>query len=135
MPPYASFLVLLFIGALSISMIVPFIGFFLVEGLGCDQWVMSVYAGAVAIVVVLLNRRFARAMDAGAPAFLMVGVAAVGSLIAAGSLSILPILLVVLTFGIAGFSAGSSALSTMFSLGTLVAARSGISETAFNAYM
>ena len=135
MPRYLPFLALLFTGTLSISMIVPFMGFFLVEGLGRDPWVISVYAGTVAVIVVLLNKRFARAMDAGVPAFRMVGVAALGSLIAAGSLAVAPILPVVLTFGIAGFGAGSSALSTMFSLGTLVAARSGMKGTTFNAFM
>ncbi|WP_308915711.1 MFS transporter [Jannaschia sp. LMIT008] len=135
MTRYAPFLALLFVGTLSISMIVPFMGFFLVEGLERDPWVISVYAGAVAVIVVVLNKRFARAMDAGVPAFRMVGVAAVGSLVAAGSLALAPILPVMLTLGIAGFGAGSSALSTMFSLGTLVAARSGIEGTTFNAFM
>ncbi|MEM9477443.1 MAG: MFS transporter [Pseudomonadota bacterium] len=135
MPCYLPFLVLLFTGTLSISMIVPFMGFFLVEGLGLDPWVISVYAGAVAVIVVVLNKRFARAMDAGVPAFRMVGIAAVGSLIATGSLAIAPILPVVLSLGVLGFGAGSSALSTMFALGTVVAGRSGIKTTTFNAYM
>ena len=135
MPRYLPFLLLLFVGTLSISMVVPFMGFFLVEGLGREPWVISVYAGAVTVIVVVLNKRFARAMDAGVPAFRMVGVAALGSLTAAGSLAVAPILPVVLTLGIAGFGAGSSALSTMFSLGTVVAARSGIEGTTFNAYM
>ncbi len=116
-------------------MVVPFMGFFLVEGLGRDPWVISVYAGAVAMIVVALNKRFAKAMDAGVPAFRMVGLAAIGSLIAAGSLAVMPILPVVLSLGVLGFGAGSSALSTMFSLGTVVAGRSGIKTTTFNAYM
>ncbi|MEM7741799.1 MAG: MFS transporter [Pseudomonadota bacterium] len=135
MPRYLPFLILLFTGTLSISMIVPFMGFFLVEGLGRDPWVISVYAGVVAVIVVLLNKRFAKAMDAGVPAFRMVGIAAVGSLIAAGSLAVAPILPVVLSLGILGFGAGSSALSTMFSLGIVVAGESGIKTTTFNAYM
>lgn len=63
-------------------MIVPFMEFFLVEGLGREPWVIGVYAGAVAMIVVVLNKRFARAMDAGVPAFRMVGVAAIGSFVA-----------------------------------------------------
>lgn len=135
MPRYLPFLILLFTGTLSISMIVPFMGFFLVEGLGFDPWVISVYAGAVAVIVVLLNNRFARAMDSGVPAFRMVGIAAVGSLVAAGSLAVAPILPVVLSLGVVGFGAGSSALSTMFALGTVVEGRGGIKTTTFNAYM
>ncbi|MEM1237099.1 MAG: MFS transporter [Pseudomonadota bacterium] len=135
MPRYLPFLILLFTGTLSISMVVPFMGFFLVEGLGFDPWVISVYAGAVAVIVVVLNKGFAKAMDAGVPAFRMVGVAAVGSLVAAASLAAAPILPVVLSLGVLGFGAGSSALSTMFSLGTVVAGRSGLKATTFNAYM
>ena len=85
--------------------------------------------------MVVLNKGFACAMDAGVPAFRMLGVAAVGSLIAAASLAAFPVLPVVLTVGIAGFGAGSSALSTMFSLGTVVAGHSGIKGSTFNAYM
>ena len=88
MPRYLPFLVLLFTGTLSISMIVPYMGFFLVEGLRLEPWVISVYSGAVAIIVVVLNKGFARAMDAGVPPFRMAGIAALGTLSAAGSLAI-----------------------------------------------
>ena len=135
LPRSVPFLLLLFTGTLSGSMVVPYMGFFLVEGLGHEPWVISIYAGAVAILVVVLNRAFARRMDGGAPAFAMIGVAALGSLLAAGSLALSPTLGVVLTVGVAGFGAGASALSTMFSLGVAVAGRSGIRTTTFNATM
>ena len=135
LPRYVPFLSLLFVGTLSGAMIVPYMGFFIVEGLGREPWAISLYAGAVAVLVVALNRRFARALDAGADPFPLVGVAAVGSLLAAGALAVSPAFWTVLTVGIAGFAAGASALSTMFSLGTAVAARSGIKGTTFNATM
>ena len=135
LPRYAPFLGLLFVGTLSGAMIVPYMGFFIVQGLGRAPWAISLYAGTVAILVVTLNRRFARLLDAGADPFPLVGVAAVGSLLAAGALAISPAFWTVLTIGIPGFAAGASALSTMFSLGTAVAARSGIKGTTFNAYM
>lgn len=135
MPRYLPFLMLLFTGTLSGSMIVPYMGFFLVEGLGRDPWVISIYAGSVAVLVVVLNRVFARRMDAGSPAFPLIGIAALGSLLAAGSLAVSPTLGVVLTLGIVGFGVGASAMSTMFSLGTAVAGQSDIKTTTFNAYM
>ncbi len=135
LPRYLPFLLLLFTGTLSGSMVVPYMGFFLVEGLGREPWVISLYAGAVAVLVVVLNKAFARRMDAGSPAFPLVGIAASGALLAAGSLALSPTLAVVMTAGILGFGAGASALSTMFSLGTIVATNSGIQTTTFNAFM
>lgn len=132
---YISFLALLFTGTASGSMIVPYMGFFLVEGLGQEPWVISVYAGAVALLVVTFNRIFSRQMDAGRPAFPLIGYAACGSLVAAGALALMPVLPVVFTVAILGFGIGASAMSTMFSLGVHLARQSGVEPAKFNAYM
>lgn len=74
-------------------------------------------------------------MNVGSPAFPLIGVAALGSLLAAGSLAVSPTPRVVLTLGIVDFGIGASTVTTMFSLGTAVAGRSGIKTRTFNAYM
>ncbi|WP_300062632.1 MFS transporter [uncultured Roseobacter sp.] len=129
------FLGLLFVGTLCGSMIMPYMAYFIVEGLGRDPWAISLYAGAVAVLVVLINRRFAKWMDAGTRPFPLIGMAAAGFLTATAALSLIPAFWTVLSFGVLGFAVSSSAMSTMFSLGGIIAQHSAIERTSFNAYM
>ncbi|MEL7416178.1 MAG: MFS transporter, partial [Pseudomonadota bacterium] len=104
------FLSLLFVGTLCGSMIVPFMGYFIVEGLGREPWTISLYAGSVALIVVMINRHFARRMDGGARPFPLIGVAVGGSVVASTALVVAPGFWTVMTFGVLGFSASASAL-------------------------
>ncbi|MEO1313852.1 MAG: MFS transporter [Pseudomonadota bacterium] len=130
-----SFLSLLFVGTICNAMVVSFMGFYIVEGLGRAPWSISIYTGVFAGAVILSNRAFARRMDQGGNPFPMIGIAVSGSLVAALALSLSPGFLTVSTIGVIGFGVGSSAMSTMFSLGGVVAARNGIERSTFNAYM
>ena len=132
---YLPFLALLFVGTLCNAMIVPFMGFFIVDGLGREPWTISLYAGTVSILVILANRTFAARMDGGADPFPLIGIAAGGFLVAATALSVSPAFWTVLSFGVVGFGASSSAMSTMFTLGGVVADRSAIKRSTFNAIM
>ncbi|SMR83507.1 MFS transporter, SET family, sugar efflux transporter [Aliiroseovarius halocynthiae] len=129
------FLLLLFAGTLCSSMIVPFMGFFLVESLGHKPWILSCYSLMAVSLTVLVNRQFAKQIDSGSRAFPLVGVAAFGYMIAVAALSLSPTLWVALSFGVAGFGVGSSATSTMFSLGGEVARKLNIERSSFNAHM
>lgn len=129
------FLLLLFCGTICSSMIVPFMGFFLVDGLGYEPWVISVYSVLALSLTLFANRQFARRIDGGAPVFPLVGIAIAGFLAATLSLSALPTIWMVMTIGAVGFGIGSSAVSTMFSLGGSMAERHEIARSRFNAYM
>ncbi|AUQ73982.1 Arabinose efflux permease [Phaeobacter piscinae] len=129
------FLLLLFCGTLCTAMIVPFMSYFLVEGLGHQPWVISVYAGMAISLTLVANRQFARRIDAGARVFPLVGLAAAGFVFAAGSLALMPTLWVVLSAGVLGFGISSSAVSTMFSLGGSIAERQAMDRVRFNAHM
>lgn len=130
-----SFLLLLFCGTLCSAMIVPFMGYFLVEGLGYKPWIISVYSVLAVSLTLLANRQFARRIDSGGRVFPLVGVAALGYLIAATALSFSPTLWTVLSLGVVGFGISSSAVSTMFSLGGSLAERHELERTRFNAHM
>ena len=132
---YFPFLLLLFAGTVCNSMIVSFMAYFIVDGLGQEPWAISLYSGSVSVVVILANRRFADLMDNGANPFPMIGCAAVGFLLAASALSLAPGFGTVMTFAVAGFGASSSVMSTMFTLGGIVADRNHIKRSTFNAYM
>ncbi|MCV3273854.1 MFS transporter [Roseobacter sp. WL0113] len=129
------FLSLLFVGTLCGSMIVPYMGFFIVDGLGREPWTISLYAGCVAVLAVAINRVFAKWMDDGARPFPLIGIAAAGCLVAAAALTFAPAFWTVMTFGVLGFSASASAMATMFSLGGIIAGQLDIARTSFNAYM
>ncbi len=116
-------------------MIIPYMAFFLVEGLGYEPWIISVYATMAVCLTLIANRQFARRIDDGARIFPLVGVAAMGYSMAALSLSLAPTLWTVLTLGVIGFGISSSAVSTMFSLGGNLAERHDIERSRFNAYM
>ncbi|MFV1441289.1 MULTISPECIES: MFS transporter [unclassified Phaeobacter] len=129
------FLLLLFCGTICTAMIVPFMSYFLVRGLGYEPWIISVYAGMAISLTLVANRQFARRIDAGARVFPLVGLAAAGFVFAAGALALLPALWVVLTAGVIGFGISSSAVSTMFSLGGSLAERHKVERVRFNAHM
>jgi SET family sugar efflux transporter-like MFS transporter len=129
------FLLLLFCGTICSAMIVPYMAFFLVEGLGYEPWMISVYATLAVCLTLIANRQFAQRIDDGARVFPLVGVAAIGYSVAALSLSLAPTLWTVLTLGVVGFGISSSAVSTMFSLGGNLAERHDIERSRFNAYM
>ena len=116
-------------------MIVPFMGFFLVEGLGYEPWIISVYSLSAVCLTLIANRQFARRIDSGSRVFPLIGVAAAGYVAAAFSLSLAPTIWTVLTVGVIGFGMSASAVSTMFSLGGNLAERHGIDRNRFNAYM
>lgn len=131
----APFLLLLFFGTVCSAMIIPFMGFFLVESLGHPPWVISVYSVLAVCLALTANRKFARRIDAGARVFPLVGIAAVCYGIAAFSLALSPNLWTAMTLGVLGFGVSSSAVSTMFSLGGRLAERNDIDRSRFNAYM
>ncbi|MEP5008789.1 MFS transporter [Roseobacter sp.] len=129
------FLGLLFCGTLCAAMIVPFMAFFIVQGLGHEPRVISLYSLLAICLTVAVNRAFARRIDAGQRVFPLVGIAALSYGAATASLMVAPNLWVVLSLGVLGFGVSSSAVSTMFSLGGSLAERSDVGRPRFNAYM
>ncbi|GAB5448964.1 MFS transporter [Gymnodinialimonas sp.] len=132
---FAPFLLLLFIGTLSNSAVVPFMGFFLIDGLGQPPWMLSVYSFLAIVLTVTANRAFGRWIDAGVPVFPLIGVAAGGFTVASLVMSVSPTVPVMLTIGVVGYGISASAISTMFSLGGHMAERHGVARTRFNAIM
>lgn len=116
-------------------MAVSFMGFYIVDGLDQEPWSISVYTGLFALAVILSNRTFAKYMDQGSNPFRMIGFAATGYFVAATALSLSPDFLTVVTIGVIGFGIGSSSMSTMFSIGGVIADRRAIKRSTFNAYM
>lgn len=134
-PNFVSFLALLFTGTVCNSMIIPFMAFFIVRGLGQDPWMISVYSVMIICLTITINRFSGRRIDASAAAFPLIAIAATGALMANVALSLSPALWTVLTFGVLGFGTSSSAVATMFSLGGGLAESNGVARSRANAYM
>jgi MFS transporter, SET family, sugar efflux transporter len=130
-----SFLLVLFTGTVCSAMIVPFMAYYIVEGLGQAPWTIGVYAVEVTALGIVCNRAFGRWLDSGTAPFPLIGVALAGYLAATIALSILPSLWTVLTFGALGFGLSGSAVSTMFSMGVVVAEGRDMPRSRSNAYM
>lgn len=129
------FLLLLLVGTVCNAMAVSFMGFYIVDGLDQEPWRISVYTGLFALAVISANRSFAKRIDQGANPFPMIGFAVAGYVVAAVALSLSPDFLTVITVGVIGFGIGSSSMSTMFSVGGVIADRKAIKRSTFNAYM
>ncbi len=132
---FAPFLLLLFIGTLSNSAVVPFMGFYLISALDQPPWMLSIYSGLAVVLTVTANRAFARRIDAGTRVFPLVGIAATGFTTASLAMAVSPTLPVMLTVGVLGYGVSASAISTMFSLGGHMAERHAVPRTRFNAIM
>ncbi|MEX3017492.1 MFS transporter [Gymnodinialimonas hymeniacidonis] len=129
------FLLLLFTSTLGNSAIVPFMPFFMVDGLGQPPWMLSVYGGLAVSLTVVLNRIFARRIDGGAQVFPIIGIAVAGYALASLSMALSPTLPVMLTLGVLGYGLSATSISAMFATGGHMAERAGIPRTKFNAWM
>ena len=58
-------LLLLLVGAMSTASIVPFMGVYIVEGLGKEPWLISVYTAVTISLTLLVNRQFGEWIDNG----------------------------------------------------------------------
>ncbi len=131
----APFLLLLFTSTLCNSAIVPFMPFFMVEGLGQPPWMLSVYAALAVTLTVVLNRLFAKRIDGGARVFPIIGIAVAGYALASLSMAFSPTLPIMLTLGVLGFGLSATSVSGMFATGGHMAERHGIPRQNFNAWM
>lgn len=134
-PTFLPFLVLIFVVTLSTAAIVPFMGYFIVEGLGRDPWEMGVYAALVTVISVGVNKKFSTYLDRGMSAFPLIGIAGGCFLIGSLSMVFTPNFWVLLSLGTLSFGVGNSATSTLFALGSQVAETSQLKQQTFNAYM
>ena len=56
-------LALVFIGSMGASTLVPMMGLFIVEGLAQQPWKISIYAGVVTVLTLMVNRVFGEWLD------------------------------------------------------------------------
>lgn len=128
-------LVLLLVGVMSTSAIVPFMGVYIVEGLGKDPWMISVYSAMTLVVALIVNRRFGEWIDQGRRVAPLVLVCIVAFFIANCAILIVQSYWVLVSVAFLCFGVASAALSTMYSFGRLYAEREGLNIVRYNSYL
>ncbi len=128
-------LFLLLAGTICNGMIVPFMPFYIVEGLGGEPWKISLYSGAVVLLTVLVNRQSGRLLDNGAPFRPFLVGSAVALMVACAAAYLVPSYWTVLVICSVGFGLSSTFMAVMFTLGHKFADQSGVDSARFNAYL
>lgn len=128
-------LLLLLVGVMSTSAIVPFMGVYIVEGLGKDPWMISLYSAMTILVALVVNRQFGEWIDAGRRVRPLVLVCIVAFAIANCAVLIVQSYWILISVGFLCFGIASAAVSTMYSFGRLYAEREGLNITRYNSYL
>ncbi len=129
------FLWLAWVGTLCNGMLIPFMGFYIVEGLGQEPWSISLYSLVVIGLTLLVNRIFANALDEGARFAPFVTASALGFLLATIAVFSAPRFEVLLIFGGVGFGVASGFMATCFTLGRKLAESEQLNTDQFNAVL
>ena len=122
-------------GVICNSMIIPFMAFYIVEGLGQAPLQISVYTAVALVLAIGINRQFGEWIDGGAriaPLVLLsiVGfVAANAAIVGVQQYWVLPVVASV------GFSLSGGVMITMFTYGQLFADREKLDTNKFNALL
>ncbi len=122
-------------GVICNSMIIPFMAFYIVEGLGQEPWQISVYTAVALVLAFGINRQFGEWIDGGsriAPLVLLSIVSFVAAnvvIIGVQQYWVLPVVASI------GFSLSAGAMVTMFAFGRLFAEREALDTDKFNALL
>ncbi|MGD1888895.1 MAG: MFS transporter [Cohaesibacteraceae bacterium] len=129
------FLSLIFSSALASAMIVPFMGYYIVEGLGQQPWMITVYTGFAALLTVSMNRWIAKRLDTGSRFKPLLLVASISFLAATVAMVVDGQLASLLSVGLVGFGLSNTAMVIMFTYGRSFADGRGIEPNRFNAWL
>ena len=128
-------LLLLLTGVICNAAVIPYISVYIVETLGKDPWMISVYATITLTLTLIVNRQYGEWIDAGsaiAP-LVLASIVAFGAAIA--SILLFPNFWVLVLFASPCFAISNAAVSTMYSFGRLLADREGLDIPRYNSYL
>jgi MFS transporter, SET family, sugar efflux transporter len=123
----------LFVTSVGSSAIIPFMGFFIMEGLGKTALHITLYSVTASLMTVAGTRFVGGRIDRGDRIFPYVILANFGLLAAAGAVALKPAYLTVMLAAGPGLAIASSGQSAIYSLGRLYAERTGLDVARYNA--
>ena len=122
-------------GVICNSMIIPFMAFYIVEGLGQEPWQISVYTAVALVLAFGINRQFGEWIDGGAriaPLVLLSIVSFVAACVVIVGVQQYWVLPVIASIG---FSLSAGAMVTMLAFGRMFAEREELDTDKFNALL
>jgi SET family sugar efflux transporter-like MFS transporter len=128
-------LLFLLTGVICNAAIVPYMSVYIVETLGKDPWMISLYAMITLTLTLFVNRQYGEWIDAGhriAP-LLLTSICAFG--LAISSILLMPTYWMLVCFAGPCFAVSNASVSAMYSFGRLLADREGLDVPRYNAYL
>ncbi len=124
---------LIWAGTLCNGMMIPFMGFYIIEGLGQAPWIFSLYSGLVMSLSLIVNRVFAGALDRGAAFAPFILISALGFVVAAMAVLVAPSIGVVMTLTAFGFGLATGFMATAFTMARKLAEAESLNTDRYNA--
>ncbi|MCY6381075.1 MFS transporter [Hoeflea prorocentri] len=128
-------LLLVFVGSVCTSSLVPAMGLYIVEGLSQEPWKVSIYSAIVIGLTMVNNRFFGEQIDRGTNVGRMLDVSIVSFLVATLALASYQSYLLLVTIGALFLSLSNAAFSTAFTFGRLHAEKAGLDVIKFNSWL
>jgi SET family sugar efflux transporter-like MFS transporter len=130
-----TFLFFLLVGTVSNAMIVPFMPFYIVKGLGEQPWTISLYTGLVVTMTVVLNWKIGKWLDEGARFFPFILASAIAFISGGLAAYLFPDFRIIASVCAAGFALSSTFMSLALTFGRQIADQAGIEAGQFNAFL
>lgn len=133
--PMLMAVVLLLFNSICISMIIPILALFIVEGLGAAPWQIGLYSGTVMPLTLLTNRWAGEKLDEGMPARYLILLAVLSFIALSLILSQVRSFAVFLALAIPLMSLANIGSGTTFAYGRLQADRLGLNTNMMNSWL
>lgn len=128
-------LLLLLSGVVCNAAIVPYMAVYIVETLGKDPWMISIYAMTTLTLTLFVNRQYGEWIDGGMPVSSLVLTSIVAFGLAVSSILLMPSYWVLVCFASPCFAVSNAAVTSMYSFGRLLAERDGLDIARYNSYL
>ena len=110
-------LLLLLTGVICNAAVIPYISVYIVEGLGKEPWMISIYAMTTVFLTLIVNRQYGEWIDAGKPIAPMIAASILAFALAMKSILTFDIFWVLVCFASPCFAISNASVSTMYSFG------------------
>ena len=128
-------LLLLLTGVICNASIIPYMSVYIVQTLGKEPWMISVYAMTTLTLTLVVNRQYGEWIDAGRAVAPLVLASILAFAAAVVSILLVPNFWVLVLFASPCFAVSNAAVSTMYSFGRLLAEREGLNIARYNSYL
>ncbi|MDE0985388.1 MAG: MFS transporter [Yoonia sp.] len=128
-------LLLLLTGVICNAVVIPYISVYIVEGLGKEPWLISIYAMTTLFLTLIVNRQYGEWIDAGKPIAPMIAASILAFALAMASILTFDNFWVLVCFASPCFAISNASVSTMYSFGRMLAERQNLNIARYNSYL